>query len=239
MVSPEAPSELVLTLLNLAEFMEHEEKSLPFEARVLGEYSAKFNAWAKALHYRELEYFQDASLPVMEALIGINTKLQQQDSAWGVLITAREQYNTSGHEEWYEKLGRWHNALGLYQEKLEQDPNRQDAIIGRMRCLHALGEWDQLSLDIGDYWDMVGNDERREMAPMAAAAAWSLNDWHIMKKFVEHMSDDLADKAFYNAIYQVHDNNFIKAHASIDRARDLLEPDMVAVVGEGYGRSYK
>jgi FKBP12-rapamycin complex-associated protein len=239
MTSPDAPNELILRLLNLCEFMEHEEKALPLENRLLGEYSAKTNAWAKALHYRELDFFQDPTLPVIEALIGINTKLQQSDAAYGALTTARDQYNMKGQEGWFEKLGRWTDAADHYDDELAKDPDNFSAVIGKMRCWHALGDFDLLSQDVEIYWQECTYDTQKELAPMAAAAAWCLNDWPNMRRFMDDMEDDMADKAFYQAIYQVHDNNFVKAALCIDRARDLLEPELTALVGEGYARSYK
>ncbi|KAG2355693.1 atypical PIKK FRAP protein kinase [Suillus spraguei] len=173
------------------------EKPLPIEHRTLGEYALRFHAYAKALHYKELEFFMETSPNIIEALIGINTKLQQHDAAWGTLIIAREQYDVSKHEEWYERLGRWQEALNAYDKKAQEDPDAPDVQIGRMKCLHALGEWDQLAAQ-----------DRREIAPMAAAAAWSLR------------------------------NQFPKALKEIGKARDLLEPELTSFVGEGYGRSY-
>ena len=70
--------------------MEHEEKALPIENRTLGEYAMKFHAYAKALHYKELEFFTETSPNIIEALISINSKLQQHDAAWGTLLVARE-----------------------------------------------------------------------------------------------------------------------------------------------------
>ena len=54
-----ALSELIHRLLNLAKFMEHEEKPLPIEHHTMGEYAIKYMAYAKALHYKELEYFSE------------------------------------------------------------------------------------------------------------------------------------------------------------------------------------
>ena len=36
--SPNVPSEVVITLLTLAEFMEHDEKPLPIDPKMLGDY---------------------------------------------------------------------------------------------------------------------------------------------------------------------------------------------------------
>ncbi|PPQ67890.1 hypothetical protein CVT26_007090, partial [Gymnopilus dilepis] len=236
--SREAPAELIHRLLNLAEFMEHEEKPLPIEHRTLGEYAMKYMAYAKALHYKELEYFSESSPAVIEALISINTRLQQHDAAWGTLVTAREQYDITKHEEWYERLGRWQEALIAYERKAELDPSAPDVQIGRMKCLHALGEWDQLAAQVEENWANANHEDRREIAPMAAAAAWSLNEWDSMDDYIATMKQDSPDRAFYRAILSVHQNQFPKAMVHIAKARDLLDPELSSFVGEGYGRSY-
>ncbi|KAG6827657.1 hypothetical protein H0H92_010880 [Tricholoma furcatifolium] len=236
--SATAPSELIHRLLNLAEFMEHEEKPLPIEHRTLGEYAMKYMAYAKALHYKELEFFAESSPAVIESLISINTRLQQHDAAWGTLLTAHEQYDVTKHEEWYERLGRWQEALGAYERKAEADPHDQDMQIGRMKCLHALGEWDHLAAQVELTWSNANHEYKREIAPMAAAAAWSLLEWDQMEDYINTMKSDSSDRAFYRAILAVHQNQFPKALMQIARARDLLDPELSSFVGEGYGRSY-
>lgn len=41
--------------------MEHEEKPLPIEHKMLGDQAIKYVAYAKALHYKEFEFFSDPS----------------------------------------------------------------------------------------------------------------------------------------------------------------------------------
>lgn len=199
----------------------------------------KCRAYAKALHYKELEFFAASSPAIIEALISINTRLQQHDAAWGTLITAREQYDVTKHEEWYERLGRWQEALAAYEKKAEEDPGAPDIQIGRMKCLHALGEWDQLAAQVEENWANANHDDRREIAPMAAAAAWSLNAWDSMDDYIATMGSDSPERSYYRAILSVHQNQFPKALAHIAKARDILVPELNSVVGEGYGRSYK
>lgn len=218
--------------------MEHEDKPLPIENRTLGDYAMKCHAYAKALHYKELEFFSETSPAIIEDLIMINTNLQQHDAAWGTLTVAREQYDVTKHEEWYERLHRWTEALDVYQRKLRSEPGNPDFIIGKMRCLHALGEWEQLAAQVDDYWPNSTNEERREMAAMGAAAAWSLNEWDSMDDYIAAMKGDSADRSFYKAILAVHRNQFPKALSHITKARDLLDPDLTALVGESYGRTY-
>lgn len=184
--------------------MEHDEQPLPIEHRTLGEYAIKYHAYAKALHYRELEFFSESSPATIEALIGINTKLQQHDAARGTLVTAREQYDATKHEEWYERLGRWQEALNAYDKKAQEDQDSPEIQIACMRCFHALGEWDQLAAQVEGNRTYASPEDRREIAPMAAAAAWSLHEWDSMDDYIATMKSDSPDRAFYRAILSVH-----------------------------------
>ncbi|KAG8682008.1 phosphatidylinositol kinase- protein kinase tor1, partial [Ceratobasidium sp. 395] len=235
--NPNIPPEIIHILLNLAEFMEVDDKSLPIEAKILGEYAYSYHAYAKALHYKELESFQGRSPAIYESLIGINTQLQQHDAALGTLVVARELYD-SKHEEWYEKLGKWEDALQAYNRKTGDEAQEPEVIIGKMRCLHALGEWEQLASMVETKWASASSDERRDIAPLATAAAWSLNQWDKMDDYIGAMKADSPNKAFYRAIISVHRCQFVKAAKHIATARDLLDPEMTNLAGESYQRSY-
>ncbi|KAG8977108.1 phosphatidylinositol kinase- protein kinase tor1, partial [Tulasnella sp. 427] len=167
-----APAELIHALLNLAEFMEHDDRPLPIDIQTLGEYAMTYHAYAKALHYKEIQFFSEPnSTVIIESLINVNTKLQQHDAAWGTLVAARDRHDMQRHEQWYEKLGRWPDALEAYNHRLDDDPDSSENIIGRMRCLHALGDWEELSDAVQSKWNHAGLDERQQIAPLAAAAA--------------------------------------------------------------------
>jgi FKBP12-rapamycin complex-associated protein len=101
-------------------------------------------------------FFQDQSSGAVEALIQINNQLQQYDAAIGILRKA--QLYKDGiqlRETWFEKLERWEEALEFYQKREQEYPEQAetfDIIMGKMRCLHALGEWDSLSALAQDKW---------------------------------------------------------------------------------------
>ena len=48
-------------------------------------------------------------------------------------------------ESWFEKLGRWEEALATYEEREKQFPGSIDALVGQLRSLYHLWEWDRLS----------------------------------------------------------------------------------------------
>jgi FKBP12-rapamycin complex-associated protein len=44
-------------------------------------------------------------------------------------------------ERWYEKLHEWDKALVEYEHQYDRHPDDVNFLLGRMRCLEALGEW--------------------------------------------------------------------------------------------------
>ncbi|KAG0576661.1 hypothetical protein KC19_5G097200 [Ceratodon purpureus] len=203
--SPNIPPEILATLLNLAEFMEHDEKPLPIDIRTLGQLAEKCHAYAKALHYKEMEFegaqsmefetvqamtveTQPQPVSAVEALIHINNQLNQHEAAMGILTYARQNLRVELKESWYEKLQHWELALDAYKKKAIQAQSNPDelqsATLGRMRCLAALARWEELSILCRESW--AANEVSRclEMAPMAASAAWNMGNWDEMEKYV-------------------------------------------------------
>ena len=90
LASPSIPAETVTALLDLAEFMEHDDgdRPLPLDGRALGELAQRCHAFAKALHYKEAEFAVNPEGAV-EALISINNALRQPEAAVGVLKVAQ------------------------------------------------------------------------------------------------------------------------------------------------------
>ncbi|KAK2626869.1 hypothetical protein QTJ16_004044 [Diplocarpon rosae] len=240
--SPHVTPDLLGILLNLAEFMEHDDKALPIDIRVLGREAGRCHAWAKALHYKELEFLQDQSSGAVEALIQINNQLQQYDAAIGILRKA--QLYKDGiqlRETWFEKLERWEEALEFYQKRELEFPEQADSfdvIMGKMRCLHALGEWDSLSALAQDKWHTSGLEIRRAVAPLATAAAWGLGQWDLMDDYLSVMKANTPDRSFFGAILALHRNQFQETAVYVQKAREGLDTELSALVSESYNRAY-
>uniref|UniRef100_A0A8C5B3T0 Serine/threonine-protein kinase TOR n=1 Tax=Gadus morhua TaxID=8049 RepID=A0A8C5B3T0_GADMO len=237
-------AEVTQTLLNLAEFMEHSDKG-PLPLRddngivLLGERAAKCRAYAKALHYKELEFQKGPSPLILEALISINNKLQQPEAASGVLDYAMKHFGELEIQAtWYEKLHEWEDALLAYGKKIELAKEEPDLILGRMRCLEALGEWGQLHQQCCEEWTLVSEETQAKMARMAAAAAWGLGHWDSMEEYTCMIPRDTHDGAFYRAVLALHQDLFSLAQQCIDKARDLLDAELTAMAGESYSRAY-
>eukprot|EP00891_Asterochloris_glomerata_P006787 jgi/Astpho2/6787/fgenesh1_pm.00103_%23_6_t len=245
LASPTIPPDIVTNLLNLAEFMEHDEKKLPLDSRTLGALAEKCHAFAKALHYKEYEYATTPGTAV-EALISINNQLRQPEAAIGILTMAQQTLHMELKESWYEKLNRWDEALEAYERKYHDapigTPAHLDAALGRLRCLAALAEWELLSVQCRAEWRRAEPHVKREMAPMAAHAAWHMGQWGEMDTYVHTMNrdstpDDSAG-AFLTAVLNVHGGSHAVAKLHVEHARELLGSELAALVGESYERAY-
>nr|QCD64088.1 target of rapamycin [Botrytis cinerea] len=240
--SPHVTPDLLGILLNLAEFMEHDDKALPIDIRVLGREAGRCHAWAKALHYKELEFCQDQTSGAVEALIQINNQLQQYDAAIGILRKAQlYKDGITLRETWFEKLERWEEALEFYKRREEDFPDQAetfDVIMGKMRCLHALGEWESLSALAEDKWHTSSLEIKRAIAPLATAAAWGLRKWDLMDDYLSVMKSHTPDRSFFGAILALHRNQFREAALFVQKAREGLDTELSALVSESYNRAY-
>ncbi|GLT98087.1 hypothetical protein SLE2022_156090 [Rubroshorea leprosula] len=263
--SPYIPPEILAALLNLAEFMEHDEKPLPIDIRLLGALAEKCHAFAKALHYKEME-FENAHtrkmdvnpVAVVEALIHINNQLHQHEAAVGILTYAQQNLDAQLKESWYEKLQRWDDALKAYTAKAAQATTPHlvmDATLGRMRCLAALARWEELNSLCKEYWTPAEPAARLEMAPMAAHAAWNMGEWDQMAEYVSRLDDGDETKqrvlgntaasgdgssngTFFRAVLFVRRGKYDEARMHVERARKCLATELAALVLESYDRAY-
>ncbi|XP_030468800.2 serine/threonine-protein kinase TOR-like isoform X2 [Syzygium oleosum] len=263
--APNISAEILAALLNLAEFFEHYEKPLPIDIRLLGALAQKFHAFAKALHYKEMEFESalskkkmDAnSVPVVEDLIHINHRLDQHEAAVGILTFAQQRLDFQ-LESWYEKLHRWDDALQAYNLRASEASSSHlvlNAILGQMRCLAALARWEELNNLCKEYWTPAEPAVRLEMAPMAATAAWNMGEWDQMAEYVSRLddSDDTrlggfvnsaasgdgsSNGTFFRAVISVRRGNYDKAREYVERARKCLATELAALVLESYDRAY-
>jgi serine/threonine-protein kinase mTOR len=70
----------------------------------------------------------------------------QGDAALGILNLAGQHYDVPDLGSWYEKLGQWSDALQLYEEEnRDRQGGHDNNYVGKLRCFHTLGEWEQLT----------------------------------------------------------------------------------------------
>lgn len=239
-----APPEIIQTILDLAERIEHYGITLTIEPQLLGSVAQKSRAYAKALHYKELSFKSATDADSIEsdtiqALISINNMLGQPDAARGILAWTKNQTDDQNiQESWYESLHRWEDALASWDHKQRENPGSNEATIGRMRCLDALGDWDRLALLVQSSWPSASPATKQEIAPMATVAVWNLGRWKEMEEYVKFIPATSADGAFYRAVLALHENRPKRVSKFIAHARNLLYTDLTALFGESYHRAY-
>lgn len=246
------PPEILQSLLNLAEFMEHDVETLPISLTILAELAQKGHAYAKALHYRELE-FQNNPVSCFESLININKKLDQYDAAIGVLKvvaqmqkkhpTLQEVYAVQ--EAWLSKLGHWDEALVRYEMRLEKNPKDSMAIAGKLKCLDSLGRWEEAIKLCSENLDHLrvecvssGKNTHTKAAVIGARSAWSLNEWTLMDNIVSQLPQDNVEASFLRSVLAVHNENYEESAIHIERTRSQLDKSITALLAESYGRAY-
>eukprot|EP00210_Caulerpa_lentillifera_P007080 g6773.t1 len=242
------PPEIVTTLLNLAEFMEHNGNELPLDKRTLAALSMKCQAFAKALHYKEME-FQESPNQAVENMLAIYNQCYLPAAASGLLGYARDVLGMQIKDSWYEKLHKWDQALTLYQRRAQTAPRGTlqsiEANLGCMRCYSALWDWQSLHRLCREQWAISDPFIRKQIAPLAAQAAWKMGQWTEMSDYLNAVDidkDDTADAAtcaFLCSVSHLHQKEFQKAQCFIDKARQFLSADLAALSSESYERSYE
>ena len=148
---------------------------------------------------REIE-FHSYPAATIEALISINTQLQQPEAAKGILVHARQHHQVQLKESWYEKLQRWADAREAYERKRVEDPGNLAWTLGRMRCQAALGEWEQLGELARQEWGApaleADPEARAEVARLAASAACNLRLWEEVGRYGGAMRDVSVESVF-------------------------------------------
>jgi hypothetical protein len=128
--SPTLPPAILHVLLNLAEFMDHDDSPLRDDlVPLLGKLAEDSHVFAKALHYKELEIRKTPSSDRVEELIKINNKLNQQDAAMGVLKYAERNLVLDISDKWYLELEKWDDALAAYaptEQEMRQEEQTKE-----------------------------------------------------------------------------------------------------------------
>ncbi|KAG9096449.1 phosphatidylinositol kinase- protein kinase tor1, partial [Ceratobasidium sp. 370] len=217
LIDSRSPADVCHMILNAAEFMEHDDKPLPISLHVLSECAMRTHAFAKALHWRELDFLSGSSSSG---------------------AAARDQPDFVEHEQWYERLGKWGEAYALYNHRRGAEAESSAVVLGKMRCLHALGEWRQLEEMSRRAWTNATHSMRVQIAPLATAAAWSLQKWDSMAEYINTLDENTADCSFYKAVQAVHRDRFARAQQHVDKAREQQDEELTALAEQNYSRSY-
>ncbi|KAH7096384.1 atypical/PIKK/FRAP protein kinase [Auriculariales sp. MPI-PUGE-AT-0066] len=235
---PSLPADIGMSILNLAEFMEHQDYSIRLSGPVLRDAATRFRAYAKALHWTELEFHSaPASSEVLHQLVSINTLLRQDDAAFGI-VDAVEQFGRTEKIEWQERLGRWEIALQGYKTAANDSPEVEfDATLGMMRCYQALGEWEEIANLCYHVWDRAEPYEKSEIAPFAASAAWAIDNLDGAAEFIDAMECGHS-RSFLSAMVCTRRGLLQQAREHVKEGRTYVDGLLYGLTGDDYVRNY-
>ena len=203
--SADVPPHVMNVLLDLAEFMEMQDKPLPLDVQMLANRAQDGNMFAKSMRYREIEFTSPNMLPstaCIESLITVNNELGLLDRASGVLKYVATHYAHIAIEpQWLQKLHFWEDARQSYQQQnvvfSEASPNDRPPTnsawmaseLGNLQCLLALGEFDQLAESSTELMNHLKccpsvehyNQWMSEIQKLGANASWMLGNWQALE----------------------------------------------------------
>lgn len=258
------PLNVLQSLLNLFEFMDHDEKPLSAPVQKLAETACRSGALAKALRYQEQSYCLSLSQELEEpnhidedatGLIDLYEKLDHIESATGTILHYKQATGTAVTGEWYEKLQQWDNALTVYQEMhatteistedVFENKRKWEATLGILRCLNQGGQWRAMIPLLREARrGCAGNEEAiRQLAidGKALSVTFDLGMWDDFEDWVNHINSDTYEGCFYNAVLHIKrrdPSGLILAEHFVDKARHHLDLELAARVSEGYPRAY-
>ncbi|KAJ1787156.1 phosphatidylinositol kinase- protein kinase tor1, partial [Coemansia sp. RSA 2399] len=234
------PSDILQTILNLAGYMERDEKQIPIDLKLLGEYADRCHALAKELHYKEAEWTLEKNYETIEKLIELNQNLDLHDSAIGMLnYVRREQPNIEESVEWYLKLQRWDEALAIYQRQEAENGPSYKNITGQMQCLFEMSDWETLVPMFERIWRGPDHKLQQASANIGMNMSWAMGDIDRMEYYLSTLPNMSKDKSFCRALLAVYHNKFDEANEYIDDARNEMETDLVSHITESYSRGYE
>ncbi|KAL7715068.1 Serine/threonine-protein kinase TOR [Entamoeba marina] len=231
-----ATHEVVSLILNLAEFLEHEGLVKPIIS--FGDKAKGIGAYAKALHYKEIEFKQSCLLKettdidsikegvdkevldtdetseqqkLFEDLIGLNNQLQKHDAATGLIQMAEKRIQMKLNSTWFAKLGMWNKALLKLEE---EDQSRCDV---KIKCLYEMGDWEALDETSEVFWKSNPKElpsESKKTVSMIAASSFILKNGNNFVKNLERVSK------------------------IVENQQTLLGIELGVLASEGYERSY-
>ena len=248
------PNEILLTILNLSEYIEREENHIEFiEFDKLAEVAGICKAYAKEFYYTENDFKNNHNINSLESLITIYYELNLPESAMGILKMAQIKNKNIKEDDWYLKLHKWKEALEVILQKRKSDKYNKDLIKGNILCLEGLSDWESM-LSVADEVEEELKKDNSEvshsheeliskMSPMLAKASLNLNKWDKLKHYISKMNpeedEEEYEKNFLQAVIAIKEKEFSTAKNFITIARNAIDDKIKTLLSESYERAYK
>ena len=234
--NPNVPLTVLKTILNLAEFMEHDNQGLQLDITSMANLAEKCNSHAKALYYREFEFHfcPDESI---ESLISLYSNLGQPEAASGMLVFAKNTLGTKVKESWLEALGQWDEALAGYTAMTTTTKDdRFENLKNKIRCYDSLTQWERVIEESEQF--LNENMDFSSVHQYASRAAIQLGKWDLLEKYADLASSRDDDNNYYEAIISIHKKDFKAARLRIKRSRQHAEYYLVGIDSHTYHNNY-
>ncbi|ORX73348.1 ARM repeat-containing protein [Linderina pennispora] len=233
------PADILQTILSLAEYMERDEKQIPIDLKLLGEYADRCHALAKELHYKEAEWTLENNYETVEKLIELNQSLDQHDAAVGMLNYVRKEHPEFEESvEWYFRLHRWDEALAIVNRQEHVEGHSYSVINMKLRCLYEMSDWDRLVPLFNRVFHEGNNQMHMAAANIGVNMSWALGDVEGLEKYTPILPKKSRDRTFSEALIAVYRNKIGDAAEAIKRARGEMENEFASHLTESYSRGY-
>ena len=260
--NPKTPNEILLTVLNIIEFINKEENE-PFdlvEFETLGNIADICRAYAKALYYIEKGYINNIYSDDLIKLINLYIDLELPESAMGIYRLSQTQSKMDSilnEKNLNLKLHQWEKVLQNIEEEQKEDckkENDKNLLIKKALCLEGLSDWENL-LELEDDLSKINSesiknqkiqneeDMNLNIPLVLSKAALNLGEWDKLKKYSSHIKskedNEFYEENFFKAIVSIKEKEYEKAQKYINAARDLIDDKIKVLLNESYERAYK
>nr|ODO02215.1 phosphatidylinositol 3-kinase [Cryptococcus depauperatus CBS 7855] len=155
------------------------------------------------------------------------------DAAWSSLLWLENDWKVEPEPMWITSLSHWQRALDA-QNKIDQRQKitMYSSFNIQMICYHALGDFQKGYKLAQEYFEGLDDNERRNTAHWATAAAWHMGDFDTMADYLAFHPKGTS-KSLYKAIIDVHNEQYASAFHHINKAQSLSYDELQAQLGIG------
>ena len=159
LTNPKTPDYIIISILNLIDFMEKKKSFLSFKRHEdLGEIAYNCKAYAKALYLKAKGYEDDYSIESIDEFIDLYYKLNVSENCIGIIKLIEDKSNPmfeniNDYDKkyiWYINMHDYNKALEIINEKISKTTDTKSIKIlknYRNICLYGLCDWETILLE--------------------------------------------------------------------------------------------
>jgi serine/threonine-protein kinase mTOR len=160
--------------------------------------------------------------------------LGQFDSALGIISSLK--HSKEIQYSWYALLSKWSEAGDWYEKKNISNSLTSSERVSYINCLLHLEDWDKLLNFCLESFEFLNESELTHAVPISLTASLNLEKWGSLKSIIDQFPD--IETNFYKAFFSIYKNKHEIAKEYINNKRKILDKELIALVNEGYTRSY-